>query len=145
APADSASDVLVPEFRVCRDEGLHHRGTPIVLQHVNPYASRPQQIFLALERLILADDDAADAVEQDGTAAHGARRQRRVHHRLPIDIGGSTAGALERIHLPVEDRTPLLNAPIVPAAQNDALVDERRADGNATLGKTLLSFFNRDG
>jgi uncharacterized membrane protein YtjA (UPF0391 family) len=54
---------------------------------------------------------------------------------LPIDIGSSTAGALERIHLPVEDRTPLLNAPIVSAAQDGTLVDEHRADGNTALGK----------
>jgi hypothetical protein len=41
----------------------------------------------------------------------------------------------------VEDRTPLLNAPIVSASENDALVDEHSSDGNATLGNSLLSFF----
>ena len=58
-------------------------------------------------------------------------------------MGRSTAGALERIHLAVEDRTALLNAPIVSAAQDGALVDEHRADRNAALSKPLLSFFNR--
>jgi hypothetical protein len=38
---------------------------------------------------------------------------------------------------------PLLNAPIVSAAQDGTLVDEHRADGNTALGKSLLSFFNR--
>jgi hypothetical protein len=42
---------------VRRDERLHHRGASIVLQHVDPHPSRPQQIFLSSERLILADDD----------------------------------------------------------------------------------------
>jgi hypothetical protein len=73
---------------------------------------------------------------------HIARRQGGVD-RLPVHAGGLAAGILERVHLAVEDRPPLLDAAVVAAAEDPPLVDEHRADGNAAFGEASLRLLDR--
>src|SRR5512138_218836 len=86
------ADVLVPQRRMTGDEAAHQLDAACVLQHLDLDPARAQQGFFAGEAPVLADDHARDAVQQDRSAAHRARRQGRVQHRLAIDRGRLAAG-----------------------------------------------------
>src|SRR6266851_9237145 len=67
------ADILVPEPRIRPDERGHQVDACSILEHVDHDTARPEQRFVSHERLTLPDDDMANAVEQDGTAAHRTR------------------------------------------------------------------------
>ena len=60
------ADVLVPQLRMRGDEGPHDLDAPRILEHLEADAAAAQERLFAHERHVLADDDARDAVEQDG-------------------------------------------------------------------------------
>ena len=91
-------------------------------------------------RLVLADDHAWNTVEKNGAAAHGTRRQRRVHHRFAIHRRRLTTRLLERVHLSVQHRAPALDPPIVAAPDDAATVNEDRADRNSPFAFTVPGF-----
>src|SRR5690606_14381221 len=66
------ADVLVPEFAVEFDEALHEFFAAAVAQDDDLSAGVAEPVLPPLERDVLADDDAGDAVENGGAAAHGA-------------------------------------------------------------------------
>src|SRR5919198_707685 len=76
------ADIFVPQRRMRGNEIRHHPDAPFVLHDLDAHAARSQQIFFTHERAVLADDDAADAVQEDRARAHRAWRQRGVHDRL---------------------------------------------------------------
>src|SRR5918999_892011 len=139
----SDPDVLVPELRVRRDELRHETDAPVVLEHVDGHASRAQQLFLARERAILADDHARDPVEENGAGAHRARRERRIDRALPVHDGRLAPRRLERVHLAVQHGAATLHAAVVPAPADAAVVHEHRADRDASLAQTALGFGDR--
>ena len=55
----------------------HEAYAASVLEDVDIDASRPEKVFVAHERLVLADDDLRDAVEENRSAAHPSRRAGR--------------------------------------------------------------------
>src|SRR5918999_1618727 len=79
------SNILEPELGMLGDEGLHHPDASRILDDVDAHASRSQEVLLAQKRAVPADDDVRDAVEKDRAAAHGARRERRVHRARAIN------------------------------------------------------------
>jgi hypothetical protein len=72
--------------------------------------------------------------------AHRARRQRRVHRARAIDRCGLAAGALERVHLAVQNGAALLDAPVVAASDDRGAVHEQGADRNAAFRLSALCF-----
>ena len=55
------------------NESPHQVDARGILKHVDDDTTRAKEILLADKRLVLPNDDVRDAVEQDGTAAHGTR------------------------------------------------------------------------
>src|SRR6185503_17986473 len=136
----SQPDVLVPDRGVLADEPLHHLDAAGVLEHFHGHAAVPQEIFLAAEGDVLADHDAWDAVQQDRPRAHRAWGQGRVQDAPGIHRRRAPAGVLQGIHLAVEDGAAALHAPVVPPADDPALVNEDGADRHAPLGQPGLGF-----
>src|SRR5215510_14441654 len=136
------SDVLRPERRLCLNELCHQRLAPRILKNLDGHAARAQELFLAEEGPVLADDDARDAVEENRAAAHGAGRECRVDRALTIDLRGGPAGVLERVHLAVEHDAAALHPPIVLAPEDAPAMDEHGADGNPALGQAALSLLD---
>src|SRR2546426_944222 len=133
-------DILVPELRVRRDEARHEADARPVLEHLDRDAARTEQRLLADERLILTDDDRWNPVQENGAAAHGARRQRGVQHAFAIDGSRLAAGVLERVHFPVEDHAPALHATVVTATDDPPLVHEHGADRNTSFARAEPGF-----
>src|SRR5262247_4647283 len=137
------SDILRPERRLCLNEFCHQRLAPRILKNLDGHAARAQELFLAEEGPVLADDDARNAVEENRAAAHGAGRECRVDRALAIDLRRAPAGVLERVHLAVEHDAPALHPPIVPAPEDASAMDEYRTDGNPALGQAALGLLDR--
>src|SRR5262245_65342006 len=97
-------------------------------------ATRPEVVLAAHERPVLADDDAGDAIEQDGAGAHVTRRERRRHRRTAVLRGGQPAGNLQRICLAVVNRASVLDSAVVPRARDLAVDEDRGPDRDAALG-----------
>src|SRR5262249_29881714 len=95
------------------------------------------------ERLVLADDDGADAVEQNRAAAHRARRERRVDNRLAIDRRRLPAGVLESVHLAMQHGAAALHASIVSASDDAAAVDDDGTDRNAAFATSGMGLLDR--
>src|SRR5262249_20836565 len=68
--AGSVPDVLVPELRPGTDEGLHQPDALLVVEDLHDHAPGPQVVFRASERLVLADDDPGDLVQERRARAH---------------------------------------------------------------------------
>src|SRR5262249_43597889 len=115
---------------------------PRILKNLDGHAARAQELFLAEEGPVLADDDARNAVEENRAAAHGAGRECRVDRALTIDLRGAPAGVLERVHLAVEHDAAALHPPIVPAPEDAPAMDEHGADGNPALGQAALGLLD---
>ena len=98
--------------------------------------------FGALEGFVFADDDAGDAVEKDGAAAHGAGGEGGVDGAFPVDGGGLPACVFEAVHFGVVDGAAVLDAPVVASADDLAAMDEDGADGDAAFGAALAGFFD---
>ena len=131
-------DVLRPQRRLRLNELCHQRLAPRILQNLDGYPARSQELLLPEEGPVLADDDPRDAVEENCAAAHRAGRQCRVDRALAIDLCRSAAGVFEGVHLAVEHDTPALNAPIVAAPEDSSAMHEDGADGNPALGQAPL-------
>ena len=54
------------------DELPHHPDAALVLKNFNANAAGLQQLFLPQKRLVLADHDMWNPIQDDGTAAHRA-------------------------------------------------------------------------
>jgi len=128
---------------VVANESSHQLDARRILDHVDGDATRTKQVLLAEECLVLPDDDFRDAVQQNGAAAHGAWRQRRVEYARAIDAGRLASGVLQRIHLAVQDRAASLHAPVVAAADDAPGVNQHRADGDAAFAGAGLRFRDR--
>src|SRR2546425_9017455 len=76
-------------------------------------------------------------------AAHRAGRERGENVAVARAAGRLTTGILERVHLSVQDDTPLLPPPVVATAENLPVVHEHRADGDTSLGQPALRFVDR--
>ena len=66
------ADVFIPEFGVGGDEGAHELDAALIVKMDDGAAVGGEPVFAALEGLVLADDDAWDAMEDGGAGAHGA-------------------------------------------------------------------------
>src|SRR2546430_17531020 len=76
------ADVFIPEHRMTCDECPHHIDTGRIVDDGQFNAAAAQELLFAEEGRVLADDDAGNAVEENGAAAHRAGRERRVEHGL---------------------------------------------------------------
>src|SRR5437870_7860488 len=138
------SDVLRPERRVRSNELCHQLLAPRILKNLDDHAARSQELLLAEEGPVLADDDPRDAIEENRASAHGAGRQRGVDRALAIDLRRSAAGVLEGVHLAVQHDASALHAPVVAASEDATVVHKHRADGDPALGQTALGFLDCD-
>ena len=59
------------------------------------------------------------------------------------DVRGQTAGVLECVHLAMQRGASALDAAIVTAPDDLALVHEHGADGDAAFAQAELRFFDR--
>ena len=137
------ADVLVPELRAGGDEVLHQPDAARIVDDLELDAPSAEVVFGALEGAILADDDAWHLVEQGRPAAHVAGGEGRVEDAALVLGGSQAAGVFEAIHLAVEDGAAPLDASVVAAADDFAVEDEYRADGNSAFGQTDLGFAER--
>ena len=78
------ADVLVPQVRVFGDEGGHEFHARGIVQNFDNDTLILEKVLGTLERAILPDHHPRYSVEQHGTRAHRARRQRRVEDRLSV-------------------------------------------------------------
>ncbi len=136
------ADVFVPEFRAVGDEVAHQADALGVLDDLELHALAADVILGALEGHVLADDDVGDFVEKGGAAAHGARGEGGVEGALGIDAGGEAAGVFQAIHFSMMDDAAVLDALVVAAADDPALVDENGPDGDAAGGEALEGFLD---
>ena len=67
-------NIFVPEFRFGGDEIAHHGDAGGVLYHFDGDATGFKKFFFTHEGAVLSDHYPGDAVEQNGTCTHGARR-----------------------------------------------------------------------
>src|SRR2546425_7418899 len=125
------------------DELAHQADAGLVLKDLDRHSAGAEQLFLAEEGLILADDDARDAVQKDRPRAHRTWRERRVEHRLAVDRRRLAAGVLQGIHLAVQHRASSLHPPVVTAADDASSMNDRRTDRNAAFLQSLLRLFDR--
>src|SRR5438034_9624528 len=95
------------------NELAHQADAGLILKDVDRHSAGAEQLFLAEEGLILADDNARDAIEKDRPRAHRARRERRVEHRLALYRRLLATGVLEVVHLAVQHRASSLYPPVV--------------------------------
>src|SRR5438093_12709992 len=102
------SDVLRPERRLRLNELCHQGLAPRILNNLDGHPARSQELFLAEEGPVLADDHPGNAVEHNRAATHGAGRQGRVDRALSIDLCRPAAGVFERVHPAVEHDAPAL-------------------------------------
>src|SRR5712691_11385972 len=125
------------------DEFFHEPDARRILQYLEADAARFEELLLAEEGLVLTDDDARDAVEENRAAAHRARRKRRVQDRVAIHGRRMSSRILEGVHLPVQDGAPLLHTAIVTSAEHPAAVHDHRSDRDAALPPSLLGLLDR--
>ena len=137
------ADDLVPELRVGGDEVLHQPDAARIVDDLELDAPSAEVVFGALEGAILADDDAWHLVEQGRPAAHVAGGEGRVEDAALVLGDSQAAGVFEAIHLGVEDGAAPLDASVVAAADDFAVEDEYRADGNSAFGQAELGFAER--
>ena len=105
-----------------------------VVHHDDFDTVRPKQVLGAKEGPVLPDHHLWDLIEKDRPGAHRAGGERGVDRRAPVVGGLETSGVLQSVHLPVEDRTPLLH-PLVVAPPDDLTVDnQHRPDRDPALG-----------
>src|SRR4051812_20375209 len=106
------------------NEGQHQFNAGWKLENFDRHTARSKELLLSEERLVLANDDPGDSVEQDCAAAHRARRERRVQRGFAIDASRQPSGILERIHLAVQNGTSLLDAAIMATAQDASFMHQ---------------------
>jgi hypothetical protein len=80
----SDSDIFVPKFRVSFDETGHEFDALLVLHDVEDDSVASHVVFGALKGDVLADYDAWNLVQYDGSAAHGTGRERRIDCAVPV-------------------------------------------------------------
>src|SRR5690606_35204659 len=66
------ADVFVPQVRMLADEALHHGDAAFIVHEAQLDAFLLEPVLASLKGAVLTDDDAADAVEDGGAAAHCA-------------------------------------------------------------------------
>src|SRR5258706_10310966 len=106
------ADVLVPELRPGGDEVAHELHARRVIENLQLDAARAHVVFRPLKRLMLADDDLGNLVQQRCAAAHVAGRERRVEGRPLVVARSEPAGVFQAIHLGMQNRATLLHAPV---------------------------------
>jgi uncharacterized protein (TIGR00730 family) len=136
------ADILVPKFGPGADERLHEIEARRVVKdrHLDPAGA--QQRLLAHEAAVLPDDHPRDPVKEDRAGTHRARRKSGVERAVAVNAGRLAAGVLQGVHFAVENGTALLDASIVAAADDLALVGDDAANRNAALGQTTVGFLN---
>ncbi|MNR29665.1 hypothetical protein D3C85_1470660 [compost metagenome] len=112
------------------------------MQHLHVDTTGLEQLFLAHEGLVFANNDALDAVQQDRPAAHRARRQGGVQGGLGIEAGGLAPGVFQGVHFAVQDRAALLHAAVMAASDDPVVVHQYRTDRYAALITALLGLFD---
>ena len=95
-----------------------------------------------LKRLVLADHDPADAIEQHGPAAHVAGRKGRIEHRPAIVACRQPTAVFQAIHLGMQDGTAALHPAVMPTADDLIIDHQHRTDGDAPFGEPQLRFFD---
>jgi len=99
--------------------------------------------FRAFERVIFANDDARDFIQERGAAAHGAGGKRRVESAAAINGSVAASGVFKAIHFGMVNDAALLDALVVPASDDLATVDENGTDWYAAFGEAFFCFVNR--
>src|SRR5262249_45933929 len=125
-------DVLVPQLGPGADELGHEPDALRVVHDLDPDALVLEVLLGSLERLPFADADPRDAVQQDGAAAHAARAEGRVEDAAAVFAGREAApppalgqpGVLQAVHLGVQDDAFLLDALVVPPADDRPVEDQ---------------------
>ena len=141
--ADLDSDVFVPKLRTVGNKLPHHRDTLVILDDLQFDALASEPLLRPKKSHILANNDLRNFVEERSSAAHRARRKRRVKNALAIDRRRPAPSLLERAHLSVQERIAFLHAHVVPAADDGAFVSDHRADWDSPFGQTLLRLVDR--
>src|SRR6266849_10194112 len=136
--SSSLADVLVPELRIRCDELRHQSDAGVVLKDLNGDSALSQEVLFAHERSILSDDDPWNAVQQNRTGTHRARRERCVDDRLAIDGSRLSSGVLECVYLAMQCRAASLDAAIVAPANDRSAMHDHRSDRNPALAQSLL-------
>ena len=120
----------------------HQGDAAFVLEHFQVDPVGPEPGLLPHERVVLTNDDSGNPVEHDCAAAHRARREGCVERALSIEGRWPPPCSLEGIHLPVQDRAPLLHAAVMAAAHDHTFMHDDRSDRDASLGQPSLRLFD---
>src|SRR4051812_31767469 len=113
----------MPKVWMLGDELPHHREAARILSDVGADAPRSEECLFAHERQVSADDHMRDSIEEDRSGTHRAWRKSRIEHAFAVDRRRPSSGAVERIHLAVQDRTALLHTSVVAGADDRSAVD----------------------
>src|SRR4051794_6145058 len=139
----SFADVFLPDLGMLVDEPPQELEAGLGVEVDHGHAALAQPIHAALEGARLADHDGPDPELAHETAAVPARRERRDHHR--VAVGAPAPGIAERVGLAVDGRVVVLDAAVVPAAQQRPVgMEERRADRDPALGAPGPRLLERD-
>src|SRR5262245_61879566 len=125
-----------------RDEFAHKLHALRIVNDFQHNAARSDVIFRPLKSSILANDDARDAVQQGRSTAHVAWRQGGIEYGAAVVARLQPASTFQAIHFGVQNRTALLNAPIMPSAYDFAVNHKDRANWDSPFRQAQPSFIN---
>lgn len=111
----------LPKLRLLLYKLVHQPLALLVVEHHDLDAAGAQVGLAAQEGLVLADDNARDAVEEAGASAHVTGREGGVHGAALVGAGGEAARVVEGRRLAMVDGGPHLHAHVVAAPQELAV------------------------
>lgn len=136
------SYVLVPKLRLGRDEFMHQLDAGGILAYFHVDSLRAHVFLRTPESFVFADDDLRDSVEQDGAAAHGTRRQRRIDGAATVYGRRQAARVFQTVHFRMVDHAGVLHAAVVTTADDLSVENQDRTDGNPSFGASRAGFFD---
>ena len=139
----SNADVFVPQRGIRSNEVAHEIDAELILHHLDGHSAGAKQFLFAQKCVVLADHDARNSIKQDRAGTHRTWRQCRVNGAVSIYARAQPAGIFQGVHLAVQDDTAFLHTAIVAASDNFSVVDQDRADRNASFVSAQHGFFVR--
>jgi hypothetical protein len=138
------ADVFVPDGGVGKNVSSEHFRAFRVIEVDDVDAMFAEPVEAAGEVSAFADYQGADVELADEAAAIPAWSESGDHDQ--VAVGTLPAGATEGVCFAMDGRVALLDAAIVAAAEQGAiLVEESGADGDASFGESEAGFVERDG
>jgi hypothetical protein len=112
------------------DTPIHKRLAFGIVQNADGDTARSQEFLIAAKAAILSNHESRNPELHNRARAHHARAQCRIENRIAIIA--LTSGIANAVHLAMRNRIALLNALIVPSAQNFRAAHQKSAHRHAS-------------